>query len=322
MGNSARAEYEPTTKSMSTADLLTASETCQRKGFFSRSWTSTKIRPTEMTLAGIKAALVATEAPDGAFGNVAGTEIMQLAQDRGMETDSPRLYDAVLHHASIADLISTVIRKPNDPPWQLAPAIKGWNPDCFISPDGNYLRRVLVVSNWSDERHSSEFRSWHTLGNIAHLKLPMQLVVCIIGQMRDGLRPSSPWASGFQHPTNHQLRFRKKSRSQSEVFSEKWEKIYREDHDEITREDWLEAMLKDDVLREVCFREDIPIPPTPHLQRVRDMASKKLERLYALKETPEANLSGCDWPVACPFRRLCHTLPEKEPEEKYGFIAL
>lgn len=304
---------------MSTAALLHHYETCDRKGHWSRFWTQTKLRPTDMVTECLRQSLTATE---GAWGDLAGSAMLQLAQDRGMDTDTPRLYPSVMHHAAISDLMVTAIRKPDEIPWAIPSALPNWTSGCFISPDGNYLRRIVVASNWSDERHSSECRSWETLGEIAHYELPMQMIVLVIGQMRDGLRPSSPWASGFQHPTNHQLRFRKKSRSQSEVFSEKWEKIYREDHDEITREDWLEAMLKDDVLREVCFREDIPIPPTPHLQRVRDMASKKLERLYALKETPEANLSGCDFPIPCCFRRICHTLPEREPDERYGFIQI
>jgi len=159
------------------------------------------------------------------------------------------------------------------------------------------------------------------LGEIAHYNLPMSLIVCVIGQERDGLR-SGPFTVGFLHPANHGLRFRKKSRSTSEVFNDKWERIHREDHAEISRETWLNAMLKDDVLREVLFREDIAIPATPHLLRIREMASRKLERLYALKEKPEANLSSCDWPVPCVFRGCCHVIPEREPNQNNGFINL
>ncbi len=154
--------------------------------------------------------------------------------------------------------------------------------------------------------------------------LPMQLIWLVIGQQRDGLR-NSPWTSGFLHPMNRELRFRKRSkgtRLEGNVFNDRWEKVRREDHAEISRETWLESMLRDDVLNEVCFREDVPIPPEIHLTRVRDMAKRKLDRLHALKEKPEANLSGCEWPVPCPFRKLCWVYPEKDPSPYYGFIPV
>ncbi len=307
---------------MSTAALLTDFENCDRKGWFSRSWQAQKLRSSQMTLEAVKVALRSTEQQDGAFGEIAGTAVLQLAQDRGMETNTLRVYDSATHHACLADLIVSAVRKPSDPPWLIPPPVQNWTPECLMAPDGNSLRRLVLVSNWSDARHYSECRAWRTLGEVAHYELPMSLIVCVIGQERDGLR-SGPWTQGFLHPSgNHQLRFRKKSRSTSEVFNDKWEKIHREDHAEISRETWLEAMLKDDVLHEVCFRVDIPVPPIPHLQRIRDMASRKLERLYTLKEKPEPNLSSCDWPVPCQFRRLCHVLPEREPSENLGFLSV
>lgn len=266
----------------------------------------------------IRTALLAS---GGDYGEIAGSEVMQLAADRGLDTDSHKLYPSVVHHAALSDLIVTSVRKPSDPPWLIPDPVQSWTSDCFLSPDGTTLRRIVLVSNWSDSRHYGECRSWRTMGEIAHYELPMDLIVVIIGQERDGLR-HGPWTQGFLHPHNRTLRFRKKSRSTSEVFNDKWDKVYREDHAEISRETWLNAMLKDDVLPEVLFRVNIPIPPRPHLLRLRQMASRKLERLYALKEKPEANLSSCEWPVKCPFIKLCHTLPEMDPAEKYGFIRL
>ncbi len=313
----------------STSSLLSNYETCDRKGHWSRSWEPTKLRPTDMVTECLRQALTATEGQP--WGDYAGSAMLQLAQDRGMDVDTPRLYPSVMHHAAIADLMVTAIRKPDETPWQFCPPLPNWTSGCFISPDGKFLRRVVVVSSWSDERHTAECRAWASLGEIAHYELPMQQLV--LDQRSLGFDTGGV---AVHQETNGPSRgkyrdlgvavasfFRKKNRmTQSETFNDKWEKIYREDHDEISRETWLEAMLKDDVLREVCFREDIPVPPSPHLLRIRQMADKKLDRLYALKEVPEANLSGCDWPVACPYRKLCHVLPEKEPEEKYGFFSI
>ncbi len=267
----------------------------------------------------LRAALTATGQRE--WGELAGSEMLQLAEDRGLETKETRIYDEVMHHAALADILISSIRKPTDEPWLIPAPVQNWTSDCFLSPDGKNLRRIVLVSHWNDERHYSECRSWYSAGEIAHYKLPMQLVVLVIGQSKAGKR-SSAWTSGFLHPMNHELRFRKKSRSTSEVFNSKWEKIWREDHGEITRETWLNSMLKDDVLPEVCFKLDIPVPEEKHCQRIRDIAARKLDTLYAMKERPEANLSSCDWPVPCQFRKLCHTLPEREPSTKNGYVEL
>jgi hypothetical protein len=264
-------------------------------------------------------------APEGDPGEIAGSAMLQLAQDRGLETETHKVYDSVIHHANIADLVATLLRKPGEPPWRIPESMDNWIPGCYLSAGGDFLRRVVLVTHWNDERHISECRSWFTLGEQAHYELPMQLAVIILGQQRDGQRIASPWATGFLHPLNHELRFRKRDkgvRQPGNIFGETWQRIHREDHDEISRETWLESMLKDDVLYEVCFREDIPLPNPAHLVRVRDMASTKLERLYGQRGVPEANLSSCDWPIPCPFRKCCHTLPEAQPEEKYGFIQI
>jgi hypothetical protein len=246
--------------------------------------------------------------------------MLQLAEDRGVDTDLHRTYPTVIHHAALSDLLVSTIRKPGDASWLTPPNVQGWTSDCFLSPDGNSLRRIVLVSGWSDERHYAECRSWYSLGEMARYELPMQLVVFVIGQQRNGKR-SSPWTQGFLHPMNKQLRFRKKSRSTSEVFNDKWEKVYREDHDEIARETWLESMLRDDVLAEVCFRVDIPLPEPRHLLQVRQTMERKLNALREMKEKPDIQFSTCDRPP-CEFKRCCHILPEREPSEKNGFVLL
>lgn len=305
----------------STPSLLSDFETCPRKGHWASRWTACKLKSSQMVSESILTALLATE---GTWGEIAGSEVMQLAQDRGMDTETPRLFDSAVHHAALSDLIVSSVRKPNDPPWLIPPPVQSWIPDCFMSPDGRTLRRIVLVSNWSDARHYSECRSWRTLGEVAHYELPMSLIVAVIGSERDGIR-SGPWTTGFLHPQNHQLRFRKRSKGTKQdgnVFNDSWQRVHREDHAEISRETWLESMLRDDVLREVLFRVDIPVPSQAHLLRIRQMAAAKLDRLSALKEVPDGNLSTCDFPVPCVFRGCCHVIPERCPSESEGFIRL
>ena len=308
---------------VSSPSLLTNLETCPRKGYYSRSYASERLPVKEMVSWAIRQALLAPSQPEPQqWGEYAGDQMMQIASDRPLEEAETlhRTYPCVIHHACLSDLLVSTIRKPADPPWLIPPS-EVWTPDCFLAPDGNSLRRIVLVSHWTDERAESEKRSWYSLGEIAQYNLPMQIVVFVIGQMRNGKR-SSPWTTGFLHPQNRQLRFRKKSRSTSETFNDKWEKICREDHAEIDRQTWLNAMLKDYVMNEVVFRVDVPVPGEVQRQQILDTSNRKLERLYGMKEKPEPNLSTCNWPIPCEFRRCCHAEPEREPSEKYGYVRI
>lgn len=306
-----------------TAELLTYHETCPRKAFWS-DWSAKRLSPTEMVRLALDVALRSPERKDEAPGELAGSEIMALAEDRGLELpDGVPIYPSVIHHACLADLLVSAIRKPGEKPWLVPENVQIWTPSCYLSPDGRYLRRIVLASHWSDERHYSECRSWYAMGEIAHYQLPMQMVVLVIGNMVHGLRRGSPWTSGFLHPSgNGQLRFRKKTRATSEVFKETWIKILREDHAEISRESWLEAMLRDDVLQEVCFKVDIPVPSKEHVKHILEIAKKAVDRIQQIREVPDPQLSSCDWPVPCIFRRCCHACPEKSPSEANGFVML
>jgi hypothetical protein len=193
-----------------------------------------------------------------------------------------------------------------------------WTPSALLSPDGSHLRRVALVSNWSDDRHYSEARSWFSLGEVCAYGLPMQQVVIVLGQSRDGRRHSH-WTKGLLHPANKKLRFRKKTNIAA-GFKDTWHQVWREDRDEIATKDWISAMIEDDVLRDICFNVSIPVPEKAARQRILDLAARKLDRLSALKVLPDQNLSTCDWPRVCAFRNNCHS--GNEPSGRYGFARI
>jgi hypothetical protein len=172
----------------------------------------------------------------------------------------------------------------------------------------------VLASVWNDERHYSSIRSWHGLGETAAYGLPMTIVVLILGQHRDGRR-AGPWTKGLLHPQNHKLRFRKKKAISSEIFSDKWEQIWREDRGEIETEQWLRAMIEDDILRDVCFTVELEPPEPKERQRILDMTARKLERLAKMTKPPEPSMGMCDRPP-CPYRD-CWAI---EPSEKTGFV--
>ena len=286
---------------MNTPTLLSHFETCNRKGAWSREWERETLDSAQILEAAIAAGVMERERQD--LGEVAGEEIMSLAASRGLETKSHQVYDSAVHHAALADLLTTAVRKPSEAPWtRPEPLTSGWRPAAFLDPSGTRLRRVVLATSWSDERHYAEIRSWYALGEVAAYKLPMQQVVLILGVQRDGRR-HSPWTKGLLHPQNRKLRFRKAGGG---PFKETWERIWREDHGEIDRMTWLQGMLDDDVLRDVCFKIDIPVPGDIEVQRLTDMAARKLEQLVRMKELPDQQLSTCDWPVPCVFQRECH----------------
>jgi hypothetical protein len=250
---------------------------------------------------------------------------MQLAQDRGLDVKmaNETLYQAVINLACLADILVTAIRKPDDPPWLTPDPMLAWTSSAFLDPAGTCLRRVLCVSHWNEERKLSETRSWYGLGEVCHYGLPMKMAVAIIGQMREGRR-HSPWCKGLLHPSgNGLLKFKKQVRGSTEGFKDSWKITWREEHAEIDRQKWLQAMLDDDVLRENLFTVDIRVPGEPEVTRIRDMVARKMEALAALQGLPEKQLTGCEGPISpCPFRVCCWSDPETSPDVGWRFDRL
>lgn len=305
----------------STPALLTDWEQCQRKGVWSRDWRRRKLDPTQMLYEGLRTGLTH---PGSDYGEEAGCRIMELCENPGMETTSLQLYRSAIHHSHLVDLISTALRPPGAKVWCYPTSeslnASPWASNAFLDPDGRHLRRVLLVSNWSDEKHYSAIRSWYGLGEVAVYDLPMKIVVVVLGRLIDGRR-QGVWTQGFRHPMNHQLRFRKKSKRSSEVFSDSWEKVWREDRDEISNDDWIQAMLRDDIFRDICFTVDIPVMDAGGRTKLLDMAKRKLDRLASIEELPEPSLSVCDRPP-CPFRGCCHSQEPYTPDKSGLFVRV
>lgn len=314
---------------MSTASILHDYEMCELRGYWTQFWRLRRLDSTSFLHESIKAGLLESERTD--YGERAGEEALQLAEDRGlilsgMERWRTLVYDSILHHAALADILTTAVRKSGEPPWTVPPsATSYWNPSVYLSPDKTKLRRVLCVSHWTEERRLSEIRSWFCAGEICHYELPMELVVAIVGPLHSGKR-NSHWTQGILHPNNKQLRFSRRKkiqgvrRSEPLAFSETWTPINREEHAEISREKWLQGMLDDDVLRETLFVVDIPVPNPSQVHQIRQLAQKKIERLKSLYDQPMKQLTGCEGPISpCPFRVCCwsaevDSLPAAHPK--------
>lgn len=270
--------------------------------------------PIQMVHQAVREAMVEPERND--WGELAGETIMTLSADRGLETtDSVNLYRCALNHAAIADIVSTAMRKPDDRAWSIPkPPSSTWYTSALIDPTGSHLRRFIAVSHWNEDRELFERRSWFCLGEVAQFKLPMKMVIAVLGHMSGGRR-TGYWTKALLHPQRSSLRFKRRSRGTIEGFKETWLPIYREEHAEIERQKWLQAMYEDGVLQESLFVVDVPVPGATELQKITELAKRKLEALQRLSVLPDPQLSTCLDPIApCPFRVCCHGEPELGPE--------
>ena len=293
------------------AEIITALEGCARRAFWMRTWRPAKKTPTEILLDAVERTMQEEKRED--LGEFAGECVMEAAESTTIDTKVNDLYGTIIHHAALADVISSALRKPREPAWLTPEPLESWEPSCFLSPDGFHLRRIVLVTDWNEDRHYSCCRSWQSLGAVCAYGLPLQMAVIVLGANRDGKR-HGPWAKGLLHPANKKLRFRKKT-SVSEPFKSSWNQIWREDRDEISTRDWLEAMLQDGVLPDVCFNVEIPVPAKAARDRICDLAKRRLEQMAKMKALPDMQLSTCDWPKPCDFRTPCHggREPQKGP---------
>jgi len=305
---------------MYSAQLLTAYEHCNRSGIWSRDWKKWKISDTEMIQRSIRAGLL-SDRPD--FNVASGEETMTLSAEPGLDSKEYNLYDQCVHLATLSDILSYAIRKPSEKPWLIPEDIRigdgpMWRSAAYLSPDGAHLRRIALVSNWGDDRHFGECRGWFSMGEICAYNLPMQLVVAVIGQNKGGKR-HSPFTKGLQHPVNKKLKFKKKN-NPNEPFKSSWLPVWREDHDEISTESWLQSMLTDTVLEDHLFKVDIPLPNHDAQRKIKDLMSKKLEEIETADILPDQQMSTCDFPIPCVFRNNCHS--GNNPSGKYGFMKI
>jgi hypothetical protein len=301
---------------MKDAERLTGYERCARIPFWGRDWKFGKMTPVQMIEAGVIAGV--TEHTRTDFGELAGETVYGFGADPGLESKQYNVHDEVVHLACLADVIASAIRPPGAAPWVPAPALPNWESECFIAPDGSHLRRIVYTTSWSDDKHYSLCYSYESLAAICHYNLPMKMVVVNLGQHRQG-KYYSFWSHGLRHPANKKLRFRKKT-DVVIPFKGSWIECWRSDWDDISTQEWLDAMQTDRVLEDLCIRVEIPVPKPEQRQRIIDLAQRKLEIMRNTTTLPDPNLSTCFWPTPCVWRVPCHAL--EPPAGVYGFVRI
>lgn len=310
---------------MLSAESLSDIETCERRAIWGQEWELEKLHPTKMLYRAIEQAMTQTERPDR--GEFAGEIVMELCGDRGLDVNqSYNLYDVGLHHAVLADILTTYLCSRPEAPWRVPEKTKGnhhWTPSAFLSASGDYLVRPVIVDHWSDERKMAESHSWATIGNMVAYKLPMVLEVIVLGASRAGRRYSA-WSTGLLHPRNRKLRFQKKSRVKQPDygFADSWKKVWREEYATISREEWIAAMDEDGMMTELTRRIDVNLPSPLRLGELSDIVERKGEAIHRLSGIPYPSYSGCWWPRPCPFSRCCFGGDVQAPSVATGFVRI
>jgi hypothetical protein len=299
-----------------TAEIIEAYERCPRLAFWQKDWRPRKLTHTQALQNGIEVGLTENTRED--YGQCAGEHLFGLGADPGLLTDSLNQYDEIVHLSALSDIIVSALRKPKSPPWQHLNRIGAWEPTCYISPDSVHLRRVVLVSSWSDDRHYSVCRSWQTLGPVCLYEKEMQIAVVVLGNHRDD-KYHSHWTKGLLHPVNRKLKFRKKN-DPGIPFKGSWKPIFREENDQISTQEWLDGMLADDVLRDVCFPITVAVPKKEYRQQIIDLAHLRVEQIEKQTELPPMQLSTCSWPIRCQFFSSCHR--GELPSGKYGLVKI
>lgn len=300
-------------------ELLTSLETCPRQAQWSRKWQSEKLHPTEIVYRAMWVALTSTERNDR--GELAGETVVSLCADRGLDTQHYDVYGIGMHHAALADILVSYLTQESNTVWYIPPEVNFWQSRCFLVDDR--LRRVILVDHWSDDRLAAECHSWYSLGEMASYELPMDLQVLVLGASRNGRR-YSPWTRGLLHPKNRQLRFAKRPKTKRKLqpFEDSWQAVWREEHDQISRDEWLCAMEKDSVMQDLSIVHRLELPSAERLQRVRADMRSLGEWLDELAEIPEKRYGVCDWPKRCQFNRCCWGPTEILPSQRNGYVPI
>jgi len=299
---------------MDSPSLLDEDDRCGRAGFYSLTWEPPSIRPTEALRSAILHGLQDTSGADP--GEVAEEKLMEIATERGLDSNQTDLLGEANHLSAIASMVTWILRPGKAwkrPELIILPNGTPWTPGAFLSADDGHLRRIVLCSRWDAYRQVQEEHDWRSLESAIY-GVPMDLVVVVLGQERNGRR-HGPLTKGWTHPVSKTLRFRKRDGTE---FDGSWNKIFRENA-EFSREQWLDALVEDGLLPEVVLIHQMEVP-----QRFLDLkaiADSKLSHLVEEKKEPEPQLSRCfDRMHPCQYRSCCPV--GLQPNIDLGFVRI
>lgn len=301
-------------KKVPSSSLLNSDDRCRRLPFLSAQWEPSAISPMEALYSAVESGL--TDTSDREPSDVAEDALMELATSRGLDSNQVDILGEASHLASLASMIAFLLR-PQGPwkrpePFRMADG-SYWTPGSFLDPMETHLRRVVLVGRWDVYRQVQEEHDWRTM-EAAIYRVPMDLVVVVLGQQRDGRR-HGPLSRGYMHPVAKNLRFRKRDGG---GFDGAWEPVFREKA-RFSKEEWLDAMVDDGVLQDVVMIHTVPVPD--NAEQLCNIAMRKLERIKNTEKISEPQISQCfSRTHPCIFRGCCPS--GSLPSMDNGFIKI
>lgn len=329
--------------SLSAADLEQF-ETCPRRYQWTRTYAPFRISLTGALYSALHAGLTASGTLDPETS--ARNRLMALAAQPGLDIEGEGMYDAATHLASLAGILTVYLRggegawtrvaakeisaegkvsDPNPPPprparvtWerhkhrfdpQAAPVISSsflWESSCYEAPD-SYLRRVVLVDHWNEDRRVEEQSSWRTVAECALLDRPVLLNVITIGKSLRNRRYSA-WTKGLLHPNSHQLRFMGRHGN----LGNDWNEIWRERWNGST-DRWLGVMQADGVMKDLVRSVKVSVPG--HRQEIVNDILRMQREMAALSANPPMRRAGCFGFSRCQYVPMCHGGREVTPGE-------
>lgn len=289
-----------------TAKDLAGDDFCRRMAHYLGRWEPPEISPRDVLIQAVAHGLTTDENP--------ADFAMELCTSRPLDTAETNLLALAEHTAALAEIISWILRGDSSPWERLHPVempnASPWTSGAFVGRNCASIRQFILAERFDAFAELSIRNSWAVLGEAAVYDLPCDVIVAVIGNHRQG-RWSCPFTTGWMHPVNDELRFRKRDGT---GFGGNWERVWRE-QSKFGLEEWLDAMTDDGVLADSLHF--FTVDPPANREEIANLAAKKLERMVG-EEVPDMQLSRCfDRFHPCPFRACCPN--GQEPSEELGF---
>lgn len=296
---------------------LESFDRCRRLESWLEEWRPNKVTPLGAVYAALRQTLTVTPYPDP---KLAKEHVMQLAGERGWQTDRPDPYDQAVHYSYMAEVLARAIRQPSQveglnphPAVQVGTTGLEWQPEAYLVGGGTRLMRVVLVDHWDDDRLMAELHGWRTIGDVCVTKLPMTIRVLVIGQSRGGRR-TGHWTRARQHPRSKQLRFARRH-ERADGFAESWTTVWREDSG-VGVDAWVEQMARDGVLIESAFEKRVTVPGPYACGQVLEDIRRIGDEIQLTQTEPKLqfpmNRSACDSVIHGPCRFQCVCLAPSE----------
>jgi hypothetical protein len=285
---------------MLTTEDFAQHDACRRLRTWSSAYQLPRIPLAQAMHLSLRAGLLAGDA------TLARSTLMGFGAEPGLDIESWQVYEIAVHHAALVEIVCSYLLCTGE--WKAAEPVScaggDFEPLSYILPDGR-LRRVVLCSTWNKLREQEEAHSWWTQADVNATGRPMLLNVIVIGNSIKGFRPT-PWTRAYVHPENRVTRVKKREGN----FTEKWERLYRENTDKQPKE-WLDLMAQDEAFEDLVYSLTVDVG-----EKRKSILGDMLRMANEMQDKSEhMTRAACFKLAPCPMVRLCHHAHTVTPQQ-------